>query len=335
MKRKINIPVFVSHRGCPNDCIFCNQKKITGESGKTDFEGVYNKIKTCMETSAENATIEIAFFGGSFTGIDINEQNRYLEIAGMFLEDSRVKGIRLSTRPDYISEEILSNLKAKGVTAIELGVQSMDDEVLSKNKRNLVSDNTFSASYLIKSYGFELGLQMMTGMYGSNREKDIETAKRIIGLKPATVRIYPTVVIEDTELFKLYNSGKYTPYSLDETVDLCAELFDMFEEAGITVIRAGLMSAENIREDKVIGPYHSSFGEMVASLRYYKKLKSKFLSAEFSGKDVEILSEKRIISQIAGNKRANIVKLKEEFKLKSLKVKERDIEGWSINVRNC
>lgn len=334
MKRKINIPVFVSHKGCPNDCIFCNQKRITGNSGETDFDKIYNKIETCLKTADEDAEIEIAFFGGSFTGIEYEEQNRYLETAGAFLCDPRVKGIRLSTRPDYITEEILSNLKSKGVTAIELGVQSMSDDVLLKNKRNLNVESTVTASSLIKSRGFELGLQMMTGMYGSDRTKDVKTAEKIIELKPKTVRIYPTVVIEDTELSELYKKGEYTPYSLEETIDLCAELFDMFENAGITVIRAGLMSAENIHEDKVIGPYHSSFGEMVSSLRYYKKMRAEFSGGNLIGKDVEILSEKRIISQIAGNKRSNLIKLKEEFNLKSLNVKESDIKGWRINVRN-
>lgn len=332
--RKINIPVFVSHRGCPNDCIFCNQKKITGESGKADFGEIAEKIETSLKTAPENAEIEIAFFGGSFTGIDFDEQNEYLDTAGKFLSDKRIKGIRLSTRPDYISEKILDNLKKKGVTAIELGVQSMSDDVLLKNKRNLKSEDTYKASEMIKSFGFELGLQMMTGMYGSDREEDIRTAKEIIGLKPKTVRIYPTVVIEDTELFEMYERGEYTPRSLEATIDLCAELFDMFEEAGITVIRAGLMSAENVREDKVIGPYHSSFGELVASLRYLRKLDKELEKTDIKGKDAEILCERRIISQVAGNKKSNIIKLTEKYKPKSLKVKEADIKGWKINVRD-
>lgn len=332
--RKINIPIFVSHRGCPNDCIFCNQKKITGESGKADFEEVYEKIKNSLNTAPENCEIEIAFFGGSFTGIDFYEQNSYLDTAGKFISDKRIKGIRLSTRPDYINEMILENLKKKGVTAIELGVQSMDDDVLIKNKRNLKSEDTIRASEMIKAYGFELGLQMMTGMYGSDREKDIKTAEEIISLEPKTVRIYPTVVIEDTELFKMYERGEYTPRSLEDTVDLCATLFDMFENAGITVIRAGLMSAENVREDKVIGPYHSSFGELVASLRYYRKLDKELGKTDICGKCAEILCERRIISQVAGNKRNNILKLTEKYKPKSLKVKESDIKGWRINVRD-
>ncbi len=333
-KRKINIPVFVSHRGCPNDCVFCNQKRITGESGGADFNEVYEKIKSCLKTADENAEIEIAFFGGSFTGICEEEQNSYLHTAQSFLADKRVKGIRLSTRPDYINKEILENLKNKGVTAIELGVQSMSDEVLSRNKRNLKSESAVKASSLIKEYGFELGLQMMTGMYGSDRETDIYTAKRIIELAPKTVRIYPTVVIEDTELYDIYKKGEYSPFSLEKTVDLCAELFDMFEEAGITVIRAGLMSSYEVKEGKVIGPYHSSFGELVASLRYYKKIEKEMALMDICGKDAEILSERKIISQIAGNKRANIIKLKEKFRLKNLSLRESDIKGWRINVRD-
>lgn len=328
--RKINIPVFVSHLGCPNDCIFCDQKKITGVSRGYDFDGARKKIEDSLKTAPHDSEIEIAFFGGSFTGIEMEYQNNYLEIAQSFMGDKRIKGIRLSTRPDYINEEILDNLKKHSVRTIELGVQSMDDKVLEMNKRNLTAQATVYAANLIKSYGFVLGLQMMTGMYASDVDKDINTACEIIKLSPAMVRIYPTVAISGTRLYELYLKGEYTPYSLEKTVDLCAVLYDMFEENNIKVIRGGLMSSSEIKEGKVVGPYHSSFGELVASKRYYKKIKASLEGKDIKNKEVVIYSEKNKVSQILGNKLSNINILKKEYPDTSFSVIERD--GFKVEI---
>ena len=328
--RKINIPIFVSHLGCPNDCIFCDQKKITGVRGGYDFEGAEKKIALSLETAPEECEIEIAFFGGSFTGIGSEYQNKYLETAQKFMNDKRVKGIRLSTRPDYINEDILDNLKKHGVTSIELGVQSMDDKVLEMNKRNLKASDTVKAAELIKRSGFSLGLQMMTGMYGSTPEKDIETAEEIAALAPETVRIYPTVAIEGTRLYELYLSGEYVPYSLEKTVELCAKLYDLFEENNIKVIRGGLMSSSEIKEGKVAGPYHSSFGELVASRRYLRRIMEKLEGKDVSGKSVTVFSPKYKVSQVLGNKLSNIKRLKEEFPETRFSVIEKD--GFGIEI---
>lgn len=318
----------MSHQGCPNNCIFCDQKKITGVKEKREFAAVRAHIERALETAPQECEIEIAFFGGSFTGIPRDEQNGYLETASEFLKDERVKGIRLSTRPDYISREILENLKEHGVTSIELGVQSMDDEVLMLNKRNMKGESAVTASALIKEYGFELGLQMMTGLYGSDAAKDIETAERIIALKPVTVRIYPTVAIEGTELYELYLEGKHKPASLEETVELCAVLYDKFEENGIKVIRGGLMSSSEISPGKVIGPYHPAFGELVSSERFYRKIKSE-LTGKNNGKRLFITAPCGKISQVAGNGKSNIKKLKKEFGFKEIKI----TGGASLGIR--
>lgn len=328
--RKINIPVFVSHQGCPNNCIFCDQKKITGVREKREYQAVREHIRASLETAPGECEIEIAFFGGSFTGIPSDEQNGYLETAGEFLSDKRVKGIRLSTRPDYITEEILENLKRHKVKSVELGVQSMDDEVLFLNKRNMKSSSAETAAGLIKKSGIELGLQMMTGLYGSNREKDILTAERIIALKPATVRIYPTVAIEGTELYSLWEKGEYKPYSLEETVDLCAVLYEKFEEKGIRVIRTGLMSSSEITPEKVVGPYHPAFGELVSSRRYYLKIKEKLVADNIKGDCLFITVPKGKISQATGNKKSNVLKLKEEFGFKEVRITEGDAFGIRV-----
>ena len=328
--RKINIPIFVSHQGCPNDCIFCNQKKITGVYKKEKEEEIKEKISSFLETCDVNSEIEISFFGGSFTGIDIEEQNMYLKVANSFFLDKRIKGIRVSTRPDYISYEILDNLSKKGVTTIELGVQSMNDTVLSMNKRGLTSNQTIEAVKKIREYDFDLGLQMMIGMYGSTPEDDILTCEEIIKLKPDFVRIYPTVVIKETALYDLYSCKAYTPYSLEEAVRISAELLLKFQKADIDVIRIGLMAGEDINENKVYGPYHSSFRELVESYIYYNRLRDEIVN--LNARNIVIKCNSKLVSKIIGNKRTNIKKLTEEFNLKSLKVMESDISEYKISV---
>ena len=326
--RKINIPIFVSHQGCPNDCIFCNQKKITGVYKKEKYEEIKEKISSYLESASNDAEIEVSFFGGSFTGIDIEEQNMYLSVAGEFFKDARVKGIRISTRPDYVTKEILDNLYNKGVTTIELGVQSMDDNVLKMNKRGLISNQTISAVNLIREYDFKLGLQMMVGMYGSSEELDIYTCDEIIKLKPDFVRIYPTVVIKETALYELYNNKIYIPYSLDKAVKVCAKLLLKFRENNINVIRIGLMAGEDINEKKVYGPYHSSFRELVESYLYYEKIKNDI--SELTSKNIIIYCNPKNVSKITGNKKSNIIKLTEEFNLESLKVVSFDTDDYII-----
>ena len=326
--RKINIPIFVSHQGCPNDCIFCNQKKITGVYKKEKEEEIKDKISSFLNTCAKDSEIEISFFGGSFTGIDIEEQNMYLNVAGTFFNDKRIKGIRISTRPDYISYDILDNLSKKGVTTIELGVQSMNDNVLNMNKRGLTSKQTIDAVKKIREYNFSLGLQMMIGMYGSTPYDDIYTCDEIIKLKPDFVRIYPTVVIKETKLFELYNCKAYMPYSLEQAVEISAELLLKFQNANIDVIRIGLMAGEDINENNVYGPYHSSFRELVESYIYYNKIRDDIL--KLNTDKVIIKCNSKLVSKIIGNKRKNIKKLTDEFNLKSLKVVESDISEYII-----
>ena len=235
--KHINIPVFVPHKGCPNDCVFCNQKKITGIEEIRDFAETEQIIEETLSTMKRPYFAEIAFFGGSFTGIPIDQQKAYLEIAQRYVKNGKVDGIRLSTRPDYISAEILDMLKSYGVTAVELGAQSMVDSVLEKNRRGHTAEMTKEAIKLLKEYGFLAGLQMMTGMYGSDAEKDIFTGEEIAKLEPDTVRIYPTVVLENTALERLYKNGEYQPPSLEESVEVCAKLHRIFEDKGIKIIK--------------------------------------------------------------------------------------------------
>ncbi|MBQ3903792.1 MAG: radical SAM protein, partial [Eubacterium sp.] len=207
--KKGNISIFVPHNGCPQQCSFCNQKTITGQAYQPTAKDVDEAVQKALRKKGYK--FEIAFFGGSFTAIDRAYMTELLDAAEPYVKSGAVSGIRISTRPDYIDDEILTLLKSKGVTAIELGAQSMDDEVLSANLRGHTAADVVNASKLIKSYGFELGLQMMTGLYLDTDEKDIETARKIIELKPETVRIYPTVVLKGTYLEELYDGKAYRP----------------------------------------------------------------------------------------------------------------------------
>lgn len=308
--RKFNIPVFVPHKGCPYDCVFCNQKRITGNLKETMPDDVTRIINEHLNTLPQtDRHVEVAFFGGSFTGIPIPEQSALMERVKPYIESGEVRGIRLSTRPDYITDEILINLKNYGVTTIELGVQSMVDSVLKASNRGHTSDDVRKAVELIRKYGFSLGLQMMTGLPGDTSSHSLETAKQIIELKPDFVRIYPTLTIKDTYLEKMYHKGEYTPQTLSEAVELSKELLLMFENNGIGVIRIGLQPTDEINENAsvVAGPFHSSFGELVESAVYYDIINSAIKG--LSG-DVTIYVNPKEVSKATGNKRENIIKIK-------------------------
>ena len=270
-----NIPIFVPHKGCPFDCVFCNQKHITGTQDEVTRDTVKNTIKEYLKTlPREDSYIEAAFFGGSFTGIERDLQELFLSTAYEFVKLGEIDGIRLSTRPDYIDEEILDRLKKYGVTTIELGVQSLDDEVLKLSGRGHDSSVVKKSVKLIKEYGFSLGLQMMTGLLGDTNEKSLKTADDIISLRPDFVRIYPTLTVKDTHLEKLYNEGKYKPQTVDEAVELCKELMIKFQKADIRVIRVSLQTTDEISPGGsiVAGPYDAQFREIVESEIYLDKI---------------------------------------------------------------
>lgn len=306
-----NIPIFVPHRGCPFDCVFCNQKRITGSTDIVTAEKVKDTISQYLKTlPKDNCVIEAAFFGGSFTGIPILEQSTLLLAAKTFLDEGKIHGIRLSTRPDYISVEILENLLKYGVTTIELGVQSMDDDVLLKSNRGHSKEQVINAVSLIRQYPFKLGLQMMTGLPGDNDEKSIQTARELIALSPDFVRIYPTLTIKDTYLETLYLNGEYVPQTVEEAVELSKKLLLMFEENNINVIRIGLQSTKEICEhgSVVAGPVHSSFRELVESSIYFDLIGAQLKK----GDRANVFVNPNEISKAIGNKRRNILKFKDK-----------------------
>ncbi len=267
--------------------------------------------------------VELAFFGGSFTAIDKNLQEKYLSCVSPFIGNG-IDSIRISTRPDCIDDDILSMLKKYNVSVIELGAQSMDDKVLKLSGRGHMASDTVNSSALIKKHGIVLGLQTMPGLPGADRNSDIETAKKIADLEPSLVRIYPTITIKDTYLEVMYNRGEYIPAPIDYMVDLCAEIVGIYEQRNIDVARIGLQSSENMTEEKTIiaGPYHPAFGQLVFSRIGLKKIEAKMTEDNIYDATVEIKVPSGELSTYIGQKKCNVKELKDKFDLKSIKFTE-------------
>jgi radical SAM enzyme (TIGR01210 family) len=281
--KNYNIPIFIPELACPFQCIYCNQKNISDQLTLPTFEQIRNTIETHLRTmDLQNSIIQIAFFGGNFTGIDISLQDKYLSIANEYVQKYKLNGIRLSTRPDYINEEILSLLKKYNVKAIELGAQSLDDEVLKKVGRGHTTKDVETASKLINDFGFELGLQMMIGLPGDTELASIKTAQKIIELKAKSTRIYPTLVIKDTSLEKLYHKGQYQPLSLHDAIQITKKIIPIFENNKIQILRVGLHPSEGLVTGKnlVAGPFHPSFKELVLTEIWYDKFTEHFKQDE-------------------------------------------------------
>lgn len=317
--RKINIPIFVPHLGCPHDCVFCNQRRITGCDSKIDAAGAKAIVEAAMQTLPEDRKeirVEIAFFGGSFTAIEPELQESLLDMAYGYVVDGRADGIRLSTRPDCVEKEALARLTHYGVTAVELGVQSTDDEVLLQSGRGHCASDSFSAAQRVRDAGFELGLQMMLGLPGSTWSAELKTAQDIAAMHPATVRVYPTLVLRDSLLCDMLLDGKYEPLSLEEATHRCARLYPYFTQRGIGVIRMGLMASEEISSNGsvVAGPLHPAFGELVYSQIYLGKIRE--LCKNRQGGQLVLYVNPREISKVAGNRKANLAAIYHEFGIK-------------------
>lgn len=271
------IPIFIPELACPFQCVFCNQKKITGKQLIPEDEEIINTIESHLSTFKEkNRRVEVGFFGGSFTGIPLEQQEHYLGLIQPYLKLGEVSAIRISTRPDYIRPPILQLLKKQGVQSIELGAQSFDDEVLKQSHRGHTAAQTEAASKAILSENFQLGLQMMIGLPGDSLQKAIKTAKQIIEMGAHTTRIYPAVVIKDTAMHNWYEQGKYIPLSLAEAVDWTKQILPLFEEAGVKVLRVGLHPSEGLLngDELIAGPFHPSFKELVLTEIWGDLLKS-------------------------------------------------------------
>lgn len=322
MKKQYIIPVFVPHLGCPNDCTFCNQKSISGVQKQTTEEDVKNTIEYYLSNFKEPDTYkEVAFFGGSFTGIDVETQEKLLGVAYEYVKLKKIDGIRISTRPDYIDKPTLKRLKKYKVKTIELGVQSTNDYILKKCRRGHTFADVKKASRMIRWHGFNLGHQMMVGLPDSTRIDELNTAKDLAKLKPKIMRIYPVLVLKHTELEKEYLDKSYEPLTVGQAVERCKELCYFFGKKKINVIRVGLQntdnisSPDNIGSEVVAGPYHETFRQLVESSMWYDTIVDKIKAFNVKAKEVEITVHPKNVNNIVGYKRENIEKLKEFYEV--------------------
>ncbi len=314
MPKHYTIPIFTPELACPFQCVFCNQEKISGHQNIPTESEIVQIIDEHLSTfKAADKVVEVGFFGGSFTGIPIDQQSMYLKIVEPYIKSGEIQGIRLSTRPDYINDEILQMLKNHNVTTIELGAQSFDDEVLKQTRRGHTAKQIAAAAVAIKNYGFKLGLQMMVGLPGDTIEKAIVTAQKIIKAGADCTRIYPAVVIKDTLMHKWYNEGKYKPLSLDQAVDWTKHILPLFEQAKVKVIRVGLHPSEGlvIGEELIDGPFHPSFKELVLSAIWMDMLIP--ILSKHLNKDIEIVVPAKELNYAIGYKSVNKNMLLQKF----------------------
>ena len=327
--RESIIPVFVPHWGCPNDCVFCNQRRITGQREPATAQTVTDAMKQAAALPP-GAKRQLAFYGGSFTAIPAEQQEALLAAAKSFMDRGELTSIRLSTRPDAIDAVVLQRLKRYGVQTVELGAQSMDDRVLALAGRGHTAADVANASRAIKAAGFQLILQMMTGLPGDSDEGAIETARRLIALEPDGVRIYPTVIIRDTALCDLWRAGLYREHSVEDAVRVCAKILPLFEAAGIPVIRLGLNPTEELSGgDAVGGAYHPALGELVKSRLYRNKAETLLADSE-PGMRVTLGVNSRELSQMIGQHKENLRWLRETYGLRELKIVPAPVKSGEI-----
>lgn len=313
MKKHAIIPIFIPHEGCQHDCVFCNQKIITAKTSSVTKEDIQKTIENYLSTLKDSTveTIEVAFFGGSFTGIPIKKQKEYLQIAYDYKINGIIDKIHMSTRPDYINREILDNLIDYKVDTIELGVQSFDKSVLDASKRGHSEEQVYIACDLIKEYGFELGIQLMIGLPKDTKEKAILSAKKAAAIKPSLCRLYPTVILNDTELLNMTNSKEYTPLALDEAVEITKEMYKILDDANINIMRVGLKSTDLITPENDYGnSYHPAFRQLVEGEIALEKIDSMLMNALHSNKimnrvKVDIFSNSHDFSNMIGHKSKN------------------------------
>lgn len=308
------IPIFIPELACPFQCVFCDQRKISGHSSIPSANEVKKIIETYLKSFIhKNAVVNIGFFGGNFTGISMNEQEEYLKTASVYLRNGDIHGIRLSTRPDYINEEVINLLANYSVSTVELGAQSFHDDVLLKSGRGHKAADISNAAVLIKKANIKLGLQMMIGLPGDSAEHSSYTASKIIEHGADNTRIYPTLIIKGTALERLYKAGKYSPLSLNEAVKQTKSVYLLFEKSNVNVIRVGLHPSEELLsgEELIAGPFHISFKELVLSSIWKDQLNNSV--DEKSGKSITVKTSNEEINYAVGYQSSNKLMLKERF----------------------
>lgn len=318
-EKQYTIPVFIPHKGCPNNCVFCNQKKISGQTKDVTVEDVDNIIREYLNYyDKTDKKIEVAFFGGSFTGIDIKLQEAYLKVAYKYIESKEIDSIRLSTRPDYINDEILKLLSKYKVETIELGVQSMDKDVLNASKRGHSDKDVIYASNLINKYNIRLGHQVMIGLPESNLQKEVYTIKECLKLKPKQLRIYPVYVIDESELYNMYEKNIYVPLTIKDAVKRCIAVIHECQKEDISIIRLGLQSTDEItcNNSKIVGPISDNLAEYVIAGIIREKIDKILDEINIEDKELIIHVLPKYISTTIGPKKVNKIYFEKKYNIK-------------------
>ena len=323
-RRPLIIPVFITHAGCPHQCAFCNQTTITGtEPSIPTPRDIDELIHRFLEYGRPHRSIvQLAFYGGNFLGLPEAQIISLLEHATRSVASGTIGGIRFSTRPDTITLEQLSIIDGYPVQTVELGVQSMDDRVLSLSRRGHSATDTANAVELLKKRGYEIGLQMMVGLPGEDEGSCLSSGKIIAGLSPDFVRIYPTVVLKGSLLARWYREGTYEPLAMDDAVKQVKQLYQLFHEKHIPVIRMGLQVSDSLEQKDVIlaGPYHPAFGELVYSEMFFERASALLQPLDSAEDTVCLKVHPKSISKLKGHKNNNIKKLKDLYRLRSIQV---------------
>jgi histone acetyltransferase (RNA polymerase elongator complex component) len=320
--KKVTVPFFISHQGCTHACIFCDQRTISGFSGEIpSTEEILAKIATWQSTAGERP-LEVAFFGGSFTAMPVAVQDHLLQPLQPLLASGEIVSVRISTRPDYIDAAIVARLAGLGVTTIELGVQSMDDEVLNNSVRGHTAAASEAAIRCIKAGGLSVGAQLMPGLPGDTPGKSFSTLKRVIAAGADFLRIYPVLVLRGTELARRFEAGEYVPMNLEAGVQLCKVLLHEAMQAGVPVIRIGLQADEGLNKNTVLGGcWHPSLGRLTRSELYYDLL-CRLISPLPSGLPCTIHCHPSRVSEVTGQGRINLKRLGDRMASAQVKADE-------------
>jgi histone acetyltransferase (RNA polymerase elongator complex component) len=337
--RPFIIPIFLPHAGCPHQCVFCNQVSITGiKHEAVEPDTIRNQIHEFLKYRKKNRKpVQIAFFGGNFLGLKFEEIKSWLGLAGEFVSKGLVDGIRFSTRPDTIDAARLDILEDYPVSTVELGVQSMHDRVLALAGRGHSAQDTIEAVKALKERQLGVGLQMMVGLPGDSQARSLATARKIADLKPDCARIYPTVVVANSRLAKLFKKGEYLPLSLEEAVSLVKKAYLLFKQEGIEVIRMGLQATDDLEDGSAVlaGPHHPAFGHLVYSEIFYDNALAAIESSGLVKDTLTIMVNPRSISKMRGLNNANIKKLKKRFELDAVEVRpDSALDKDEVNIEH-
>lgn len=319
MSNHCTIPIFIPEMACPCRCVYCNQFVISGQQQMPTDGEIVAVVEQHLATQKGNAEVEIGFFGGTFTGLAKEEQLRLLSLVQPYLENSQVSRLRCSTRPDRIERDWVKELKKRGMATIELGVQSMSDEVLKASGRGYTHEVVETAARTIVESGVDLGMQMMIGLPEDTPQRSMETAEAIVALGAKNTRIYPTLVIDNTVLAKRWRNGTYHALTLEEAIGWTKPILRKMEESGLEVLRVGLHPTEGFinGEDYLAGPFHVAFRLMVQSAIWgdqFEQLQG--------GEEVTIKVAPQMLNAAAGYQGVNRKRLEQRYRKVNFRAKE-------------